>query len=267
MWKISDLLQGLAPKSPLRAEPPDLAHCPAGEVRPKLRTAGAVRFRPEISCNSSRLAGAEAFIDGRPPDSLGAAEIRRLVDCAVAALRTCADAGAPPPQIALTIPVAALSEGWLADHVIWECDRLEVPPHRLLLRAIRGDAPLLDGAAAGRVMGRLADAACGLDLDDLPALRHRHADLAGKAARRVRVNGAEGMDAAVLSIMALADHLGLPVLAERIETRDQLFWLAQIGCDMVSGPVTGAPLDAEELALMAAQGGSGAAARAGQYAA
>jgi diguanylate cyclase (GGDEF)-like protein len=52
------------------------------------------------------------------------------------------------------------------------------------------------------------------------------------------------------SIVMLAHRLGLKVIAEGVETEEQLEYLRENGCDMVQGYLTGKPVDAVKIAEM-----------------
>ena len=50
------------------------------------------------------------------------------------------------------------------------------------------------------------------------------------------------------TIVALANNLGMEVIAEGVETPDQAAVLQGVGCDLVQGYLFGGALNAEEMA-------------------
>ena len=51
----------------------------------------------------------------------------------------------------------------------------------------------------------------------------------------------------VTAILAMARGLGMPVIAEGVETIEQLEWLKRAGCDMVQGYYYSRPVPADEI--------------------
>jgi EAL domain-containing protein (putative c-di-GMP-specific phosphodiesterase class I) len=70
---------------------------------------------------------------------------------------------------------------------------------------------------------------------------------------------ADGPDTIVAAIISLGHSLGLKVIAEGVETGDQLAYLARRGCDEMQGYLFSKPLPADEFAaLVRAHNGDGA---------
>ena len=53
------------------------------------------------------------------------------------------------------------------------------------------------------------------------------------------------------AVCAMANSLGLPVLAEGVETEAQLFSLRREGCTLIQGYLTGRPMTPEDLVMQA----------------
>ena len=51
----------------------------------------------------------------------------------------------------------------------------------------------------------------------------------------------------VQMVVAMADKLGMPVIAEGVETKEQADFLGRIGCDIIQGYLFGKPLSQEEI--------------------
>jgi len=64
--------------------------------------------------------------------------------------------------------------------------------------------------------------------------------------------------AIVMAIASMARHLGLRLVAEGVETADQLSFLRALGCDEIQGYYVSRPLPADRLREMLRPGGAGA---------
>ncbi|HEY0190765.1 MAG TPA: GGDEF domain-containing response regulator [Kofleriaceae bacterium] len=69
--------------------------------------------------------------------------------------------------------------------------------------------------------------------------------------QNVDPHGAGSRDGAMITsaIVTLGHHLGLEVVAEGVETAEQLAFLRQIHCDLVQGYLLGRPVDARQVSL------------------
>jgi EAL domain-containing protein (putative c-di-GMP-specific phosphodiesterase class I) len=63
-------------------------------------------------------------------------------------------------------------------------------------------------------------------------------------------------DAAAIAaaIVSMGKSLKLGIIAEGVETREQLALLRELGCDQVQGYLLGRPVDAHEIAALLRQG-------------
>ncbi|MDO5656862.1 MAG: EAL domain-containing protein [Paracoccus sp. (in: a-proteobacteria)] len=210
--------------------------------------------------------GVEIFAPDRDAASLNAAQADFLMRQAAAALRRLADTGHDKMQVAMRLPWSAMLRRDFADLVLWECDRLDVSPGRLLFEMIAGDDPGLDAAPLRDNLSRLAAAGCGLDLDILTPTHKGLTEIAHRASRRLRIepelcrgsHNRQEQSRLILAMIALADHLGLPTLASGVDAVADHGWLAQIGCDMAEGAAVAEPITLEELLTqLTDQGGQG----------
>jgi predicted signal transduction protein with EAL and GGDEF domain len=115
---------------------------------------------------------------------------------------------------------------------------------------IEREGPVIDTFAKLHALG------IRLDLDDFgtgySSLGYLHRfDLDGLKIDRPFVSniGPDGERSEIVrTIVALANNLGMEVIAEGVETPDQLSVLQSVGCDLVQGYLFGGALSAEEMA-------------------
>ncbi len=129
-----------------------------------------------------------------------------------------------------------------------------LPPHALCLE-ITENAIMQDPAAAARVLNGLRELGIGLAIDDfgtgyssLAQLRQVPLDIL-KIDRTFVTDLAESEELEVIvnSIIAMAHAVGLEVVAEGIETPQQLAILRTLGCDQAQGYYLGKPTSIQEL--------------------
>jgi diguanylate cyclase (GGDEF)-like protein len=65
-----------------------------------------------------------------------------------------------------------------------------------------------------------------------------------------RINSPDGKSALVVGIISLARGLGLEVVAEGVETREELEFLRQHGCDQIQGYLFSRPVPADQLTTL-----------------
>ncbi len=148
----------------------------------------------------------------------------------------------------------------LAERIIRTLGETGLAPHRLELEITEG-AVLLDFEQSLQTLGRLRDAGVRIALDDFgtgySSLRYlQRLPVDTVKIDRAFVRGlSTGLgDAAITrAILALAHSLRLEVVAEGVETAEQLAALQALGCDYVQGFLISPPLCPEEVEAVLGQ--------------
>jgi PAS domain S-box-containing protein len=131
--------------------------------------------------------------------------------------------------------------------------RAGASPSWLCLEVSAADLAAIEGAADRlRAIGSLgvalavADADEGpLRLGDLERLRIGFLDISRRVVQRLGDPTAD--DGVARAVVAVGQCLGVPTIAEGVDSRAWLDRLASIGCAFAHGPVIGEPLDADEM--------------------
>ncbi|WP_112872811.1 EAL domain-containing protein [Paracoccus endophyticus] len=264
---IAPVLAGRA--APAQPQPGRLAPPqPAAPQRPLDPAGVEVRFQPQLCCHTGAVTGFEASAHLRHPlrgllnpadarPALTSSDRLALAGAVLAqglgALRHWDRAGHDVGTVSLDLAQAELCQPRLAETLLWELDRQEVAPSRLVI-ALQQTAGTLEGAGpVAANLHRLTEAGCRLDLDGFGT---GHASL--QAIRRLRVRRVKidssfllgcdhdpGQQRMILAILALADHLGLDTLACGADTGPEHAFAAQIGCSHVQGLAIAPPLPLE----------------------
>jgi EAL domain-containing protein (putative c-di-GMP-specific phosphodiesterase class I) len=148
-------------------------------------------------------------------------------------------------SMSINVSQKLLEQEGLANHVddVLRASRLE--PRDLSF-------DISEGAAAEPMVLELHQRGLRVHMDDFGKgqswLRHLHEDaLDSVKIDRSFVNATAGADRAVLRHMvSIARELGKSVIAEGVETAEQLKMVRDVGCDAAQGFFFGAPLDAAE---------------------
>ena len=227
-----------------------------------------VRFQPQLCCHTGAVTGFEATARLRHPlrGLLNPADARpaltpsdrlaltgAVLAQALGPLRHWDRAGHDVGTVSLDLAQAELCQPRLAETLLWELDRQEVAPARLVIALQQTGGTMQDAGPVAANLHRLTEAGCRLDLDGFGT---GHASL--DAIRRLRVrrvkvdrsfllgcNHDPGQQRMILAILALADHLGLDTLACGADTGPEHAFAAQIGCSHVQGLAIAPPLPLE----------------------
>jgi diguanylate cyclase (GGDEF)-like protein len=227
-----------------------------------------VFYQPVVDAMSRELVGMEALLRWQSPE-MGlltpsqfiplAEETGLIVPIGEWVLRTaCAQnhawqrAGHPPLQVAVNLSGRQLAEGGLADTVsrILARTRLEA---RYLSLELTESMLMDDRDSTMRVLHALRAMGVGLALDDfgtgyssLSYLKHLPLDTLKIDRSFVREIASQQGDAAITAtIVAMARALQLQVIAEGVQTEEQLAFLRELGCDFIQGFLFSLPLPAD----------------------
>ncbi len=152
------------------------------------------------------------------------------------------EAGLAPVRVSINASPAQLHESDFADFVLDTLDEMKVSPEGIELE-ITESVVIEQNAATGETLGRLHEAGIGLVLDDFGTGYSSFSHLRRFPIERVKIDRSfiaevsEGGEGAALTsaILAFASSLGLPVVAEGVETDLQADFLMQMGCDEMQG--------------------------------
>ncbi len=230
-----------------------------------------LHFQPQVALSDGRLIGAEALIRWRhpdyglmfPDDFIPLAErIGLIIDIGEWVMRTACDQlrawdvrGQHLPRLSLNIAVAQIQQLGFADRVARCMRDADVAPSRLELELTESFA-MHKRREAIRTLAQLRELGVSIAIDDfgtgyssLSQLKRLPITLLKVDQSFVRDIPADNNDEAItLAIIALAQQLDLEVVAEGVETEEQLAFLRHHGCCAGQGLLFGAPLPAADFA-------------------
>lgn len=226
-------------------------------------------FQPQISCHSGEVTGFEALARWNHPTrgmlppgafmsrmsdddhkGLTRAMLRQSID----ALKSWDQEGWKVPTVSVNISNCELSDPGFAAALLWELDRQDIRPERLVLEVLESVAPVTSSAEARANLSALAKAGCRLDLDDFGTGYASLDAIRQFGVHRIKIDRSFVMgcdvDASqqrmILAILALAERLGIAALGEGVESREEHAFLAQMGCDEVQGYAIARPMPLAE---------------------
>lgn len=229
-----------------------------------------LHFQPRISLNDYSVCGLEALIRWQHPeygliypnDFIPLAENNDLIvplGCWVieAACRQIAEwnkIGLPPTPVAINVSPKQLRNDALITTVIASLERYQVPPEMLEIEVTEG-CFIEDFDAANYLLQKLKNLGIKIALDDygtgFSSLKH----LTKLPIYAIKIDRSfihdirnDASDAVIVaSTITLAHNLGLEVVAEGVESREQLMHLKTAGCDYVQGFYFQRPVSGEEI--------------------
>lgn len=165
----------------------------------------------------------------------------------------------PPLTIAVNVSACEFREADLADRVRSALDEYPLAPGSLLLEITETTA-LLDPRHTSAVFEAIRDAGVRLAVDDFGAgshalshLRHLPLDVLKIDRSFIAALNDERSVCIVSAVVQLAHELGLDVVAEGVETAEQVRTLRDMGCDLAQGFFFAPALDATEASALVTQ--------------
>lgn len=217
----------------------------------------SLHYQPQVEVATGRMVGVEALLRWHdaelghvPPDRfVPVAESTGLMqslsdwvlESACRQLAEWAQAGIPL-RMAINLSAQQLHQRDLCDRLAQLLAMHGLSPEWLELEITESQA-MSDPEAARHTLARLADLGVGLALDDFGTGHSSLSYLKLLPVKRVKIDrgfvrqvpGHAEDTVLVRAILALAHTLGLQVVAEGVETREQLRFLQEQGCDYYQG--------------------------------
>jgi len=230
-----------------------------------------LHFQPQINLKSGAIAGFEALVRWQhpqrgmipPSEFITAAEDTGLIGPlgewvlreACARGRAWDEAGYPPLQVAVNCSAQQFRRESFVETVHRTLGETGFPAARLELELT--ESVILERSEEVIACFRaLDDMGVGISIDDFGTGYSSLSYLKRLAIHQLKIDqsfvrdiSSDPEDAAIVSaIIAIAHSLGLQVVAEGVETAEQLAFLRSLGCDMAQGYLFSKPLPADEFA-------------------
>jgi len=228
-----------------------------------------VHYQPRVSVDSLAITGVEALVRWQHP-TLGLIAPSEFIPLAedtglivpigewvlrTACLQGCRwrDQGFAPIRIAVNISARQFHDQDLAQTVIMILEETGLSPKYLELELTESSI-MQDAEFAAGMLNRLKNMGINISIDDfgtgfssLASLKRLPIDALKIDQSFVREATSDPDDAAlVMAIITLAHNLRLNVIAEGVETEDQLRFLQLLRCDEIQGELFSKPLAAEK---------------------
>jgi diguanylate cyclase (GGDEF)-like protein/PAS domain S-box-containing protein len=230
-----------------------------------------LHFQPKVDVATNRVLGLEALVRWMHPvrglvppgEFIPLAEecglIVRLghwvIERSCRQIRDWRDAGLKSPPIAVNLSARQFADEDLVAKVEAAMARYGVTPAEFEVE-LTESVLMADPERASEVMGRLRRMGIRISIDDFGTGYSSLSYLKRFPAQTVKIDRSfiSGLpdnsdDSAITeAVIAMAHSLGLNVVAEGVETEEQLSELHKMGCDEVQGFLLGRPMTAAELA-------------------
>ena len=238
-----------------------------GLVRDEL----VLHFQPKVSVADGTILGLEALVRWHhparglvPPDEfIPLAEERGLIvplgrwvlQATCRQIRDWRSAGLHSPPVAVNLSARQFADDDLVDHIETAMARYGVTPADIEVE-LTESALMADPERAKEVLGRLNRLGIRISIDDFGTGYSSLSYLKRFPAETVKIDRSfisglplDGDDTAITqAVIAMAHSLGMAVVAEGVETSEQLALLRKLGCDEAQGYLLGRPVVAADMA-------------------
>jgi diguanylate cyclase (GGDEF)-like protein len=229
-----------------------------------------VHYQPVVELRSGRVAGAEALVRWNHPEHglllpgefIDVAEesglVRRLGDwvlgeaCRQVAVWQNASPDSPPVTMAVNVSARQLSDPGFPHTVRKVIEATGIEPMSLTLELTESLVMDQNRSSLGALRA-LSELGVRLSLDDfgtgyssLAYLQRLPLDVIKLDRRFIARIGTETDDAIVRAVVALGQSMGLGVVAEGVETAEQLVTVSELGCQYAQGFYFSRPVDRTE---------------------
>jgi diguanylate cyclase (GGDEF)-like protein/PAS domain S-box-containing protein len=235
-----------------------------------------LHYQPKVVISTGQLSGVEALLRWqhperglvRPGDFMPLAEQTGLINpigdwvirkaCSQAALWQ--RMGLTPTRVAVNLSPVQLRTDDIVERIQNVLQASELAPHYLEIE-ITESALMEDIGHAARILNALRKLGVHIALDDFGTGYSSLSYLKKLPADSLKIDGSFIDDLAVdkegntlvSAMIAMAQHLGIRVVAEGVETREQFEHLRDLNCDEVQGYLVGKPMPASEIATLLRQ--------------
>jgi diguanylate cyclase (GGDEF)-like protein len=233
-----------------------------------------LHYQPQVQTGSWQITGAEALIRWQhpelgsipPPDFIPFAEKSGLIipigewvlRAACLQLKKWHNSGFPKLSLAINVSARQFQEPASVDTIVKTLQDTGLDPGCLELELTEGSF-MTNAEHVIKLLSKLRDTGVRLAVDDFgtgfSSLEYlRRLPLDTLKIDKGFVRDTSNLDGAALvsSIVALAQKLRLRVVAEGVETQEQLTFLQRLGCDNMQGYLFSRPLPGEEFKAMLA---------------
>ena len=229
-----------------------------------------LHFQPKFHAQSGALTGVEALVRWQHPQrgQLAPGEFitlaeesglivpigRWVIEESCQQMRRWRDEGFDPVRCAVNLSVRQLASNTLTDDLLGALASARLEPGALEVE-VTESLLMADPDRAQLVLQRLHAMAVHIAIDDFGTGHSSLSYLKRFPAQTLKIDRsfisglpADQDDAAITeAVVAMAHRLGKAVVAEGVETEEQLRFLRGIGCDEVQGYLLGRPVPAREL--------------------
>jgi len=230
-----------------------------------------LHYQPKVGVESGAILGLEALVRWRHPtrglvppgEFIPLAEDRGLIvplgrwvlRDACRQIREWRDAGLTPPPVAVNLSARQFVDDGLVEDIVAAMSRCGVTSADLEVE-LTESVLMADPERANQVLSRLHGMGIRISIDDFGTGYSSLSYLKRFPAETVKIDrsfidglATDGDDAAITqAVIAMAHSLGMAVVAEGVETCEQLAVLRALGCDEAQGYLLGRPAPAGDIA-------------------